>query len=217
MKCIVTAGPTYEPLDEVRRLTNFSTGRLGCILAEYLGSRAHNVTLFLARGATYRTVKNISQIIEFTTTENLMLKLQSASSKDVNAIFHAAAVSDYKFGKIFCRNADGSLKEIKSGKIPTEYGEILAELKPTPKIISNLRRWFPNAKIFGWKYEVDGNRDTVIKVGLNQIEKNNTDAAVLNGPAYGNGFGVLTKDGNLEHCPNIDDLVKYLASLVERI
>ena len=36
MRCIVTAGPTYEPLDEVRRLTNFSTGRLGIELANFL-------------------------------------------------------------------------------------------------------------------------------------------------------------------------------------
>ena len=36
MNCIVTCGPTYEPLDEVRRLTNFSTGRLGTELANYL-------------------------------------------------------------------------------------------------------------------------------------------------------------------------------------
>jgi phosphopantothenoylcysteine synthetase/decarboxylase len=36
MNCIVTAGPTYEPLDEVRRLTNFSTGRLGTELANFI-------------------------------------------------------------------------------------------------------------------------------------------------------------------------------------
>jgi len=33
MKCIVTAGPTYEELDEVRRMANFSTGTLGTELA----------------------------------------------------------------------------------------------------------------------------------------------------------------------------------------
>ena len=36
MNCLVTAGPTFEPLDDVRRLTNFSTGRLGTELANFL-------------------------------------------------------------------------------------------------------------------------------------------------------------------------------------
>ena len=48
MNCIVTAGPTYEPLDEVRRLTNSSTGRLGSELANYLTARGHRVTLAAA-------------------------------------------------------------------------------------------------------------------------------------------------------------------------
>jgi phosphopantothenoylcysteine decarboxylase/phosphopantothenate--cysteine ligase len=42
MNCIVTAGPTYEPLDDVRRLTNFSTGRLGTELANFLAARVHH-------------------------------------------------------------------------------------------------------------------------------------------------------------------------------
>ena len=41
MQCIVTAGPTFEPLDKVRRLTNFSTGRLGSELANFLAARGH--------------------------------------------------------------------------------------------------------------------------------------------------------------------------------
>jgi len=41
MRCIVTAGPTYEPLDKVRRLTNFSSGRLGSELGDFLTDRGH--------------------------------------------------------------------------------------------------------------------------------------------------------------------------------
>ncbi|HYG35630.1 MAG TPA: phosphopantothenoylcysteine decarboxylase, partial [Clostridia bacterium] len=45
MRCIVTAGPTYESLDNVRRLTNFSTGRLGSELVNFLTERGHEVIL----------------------------------------------------------------------------------------------------------------------------------------------------------------------------
>src|ERR1017187_6048830 len=54
MQCIVTAGPTYEPLDEVRRLTNFSTGRLGSELVNFLAARGHEATLLIGQQATYR-------------------------------------------------------------------------------------------------------------------------------------------------------------------
>ena len=53
MNCIVTAGPTFEPLDDVRRLTNFSTGRLGTELANFLAARGHKVTLLIGESATY--------------------------------------------------------------------------------------------------------------------------------------------------------------------
>jgi phosphopantothenoylcysteine synthetase/decarboxylase len=53
MNCIVTAGPTYEPLDDVRRITNFSTGRLGTELANFLAARGHHVILLIGVMSTY--------------------------------------------------------------------------------------------------------------------------------------------------------------------
>ena len=43
VNCIITAGPTFEPLDEVRRLTNFSSGKLGSQLADFLAAQGHRV------------------------------------------------------------------------------------------------------------------------------------------------------------------------------
>src|SRR5260221_3680170 len=98
MNCIVTAGPTYEPLDDVRRLTNFSTGRLGTELANFLTARGHNVTILVGTMATHTGERNASQVKFFTTTADLRAKLESFSGKKVDAIFHAAAVSDLRFG-----------------------------------------------------------------------------------------------------------------------
>ncbi|SVB07858.1 uncharacterized protein METZ01_LOCUS160712, partial [marine metagenome] len=53
MHCLVTAGPTIEPIDEVRRLTNHSTGRLGCSLADALSHAGHRVTLLLSEVALH--------------------------------------------------------------------------------------------------------------------------------------------------------------------
>src|SRR5438876_1971686 len=100
MRCIVTAGPTYEPLDKVRRLTNFSTGRLGSELAAFLSLRGHEVTLLLGEMATFRGGSGKGRSEIFTTTANLRERLRAAAGDNVGAVFHAAAVSDFSFGKI---------------------------------------------------------------------------------------------------------------------
>jgi phosphopantothenoylcysteine decarboxylase/phosphopantothenate--cysteine ligase len=197
MHCIVTAGPTFEPLDEVRRLTNFSTGRFGSLLANFLVERGHQVTLLLGHYATYNGEQKAQHIETFTTTENLREKLKEHSAKNISAVFHAAAVSDFGFGKVYERTANGETVELKAGKIPTRSGKLLAELVPTAKIISELRGWFPQAKIVGWKYEVDQDRPSVLRKAEQQIADNKTDACVANGPAYGFGFGLVRGEEHL--------------------
>jgi phosphopantothenate---cysteine ligase (CTP) len=200
MNCIVTAGPTFEPLDDVRRLTNFSTGRLGTELAHFLAARGHDVTLLLGTMATHAGERQAQRVKFFTTTADLRTKLKSFSGKRVDVIFHAAAVSDFAFGKIFTRDAAGKLKSFTaSKKIPTRGGNLLVELVPTPKIIAELRGWFPKAKITGWKYEADGGRTDALRAARRQIADCSTDACVANGPAYGRGFNLVTADGRCRH------------------
>src|SRR5256885_15863055 len=100
MHCVVTAGPSYEPLDEVRRLTNFSTGRLGSELGNFLAARGHQVTLLLGEQATYRGERHAQRIEIFATTADLHERLQALSTQSVAAVFHSAAVSDFSFGQI---------------------------------------------------------------------------------------------------------------------
>jgi phosphopantothenoylcysteine decarboxylase/phosphopantothenate--cysteine ligase len=215
MKCIVTAGPTYEELDEVRRMTNFSTGALGTELANFLVEQGHNVTLLRGYYATCEAAAKVERVRVFTTTENLMRQLKELGSDKVGAVFHAAAVSDFGFGKIWRRGADGKIAEIKSGKIPTKEGPILAELKPTPKIIIHLRRWFPRARLVGWKYEVDGDRKKAVALATQQMKDNHTDACVVNGPAYGKGFGLIPRGAACQDVREKADLFDALAHFLE--
>ena len=119
MQCIVTAGPTYEPLDEARRLTNFSTGRLGSELANYLSARGHETTLLIGQQATYHGERHARHVATFATTANLRAQLQALAGSAFAAVFHAAAVSDFAFGKIWRRSPQGELTELKRGKLST--------------------------------------------------------------------------------------------------
>ena len=199
MICLVTAGPTYEPLDGARRLTNFSTGQLGTELANFLAARGHEVTLLIGQQATYPGERSAQHVEVFTTTTDLAARLAARSGKSVGAVFHAAAVSDFAFGKVWSRGPGGELTEIKSGKISTRQGTLLAELVPTKKIIASLRDWFPEAQLAGWKYEVDGGRADVVHAAEKQIAECRINSCVANGPAYGDGFGWVKPDGSCAH------------------
>jgi phosphopantothenoylcysteine decarboxylase/phosphopantothenate--cysteine ligase len=214
MNCIVTAGPTYEPLDDVRRLTNFSTGRLGTELANYLTARGHKVTLLIGESATWPGKRKAKSVIVFSTTADLRAKLKSFRGKKVDAIFHAAAVSDFTFGKMFTRDAAGKLKPFQpSKKISTRGGNLLVELAPTPKIIAELRGWFPKTSIVGWKFEADGKRTNAIGAAQRQIVDCDTDACVANGPAYGKGFNLVSAGGQ-KHFVNAGKLFSALEKFI---
>ncbi len=214
MRCVVTAGPTYELLDGVRRLTNFSTGRLGSELANSLTARGHVVTLLLGEQATHRGELHVERLETFSTTADLEKRLRALAKEEIQAVFHAAAVSDFKFGKVWLRSEDGRLSEISSGKISTRKGNLLAELLPTSKIISQLRDWFPSARLVGWKFEVDGNRAAAIKLGLRQMLECRTDACVVNGPAYGPGYGLLSGSADHLHVENSTALCEALHNFI---
>lgn len=221
MKIIVTAGPTYEVLDEVRRLTNRSTGRLGTGLARHFLDRGWEVTLLRGSASTFPCAISC---VPFSTTASLDQTLQSQASNAVDAVFHAAAVSDFRFGKIQLKKGKSiqsiqSIKGIESiesmGKLPTSLGALWVELIPTQKIISKLRRLFPNALIIGWKYEVDGTRADAFEKARAQIAENHTNLCVLNGSAYGNGYALLQKNGTPQHIENEKELYDALHNFVQ--
>jgi phosphopantothenate---cysteine ligase (CTP) len=197
--CVVTAGPTYESLDAVRRLTNFSTGRLGSELASFLTARGHEVTLLIGQQATFCGERHARRVETFTSTTNLRERLQVLAGQRVGAVFHAAAISDFTFGRVFQRSEGDELTEIKSGKFSTRQGTLLAELVPTPKLIAELRGWFPEARLVGWKYEVEGGRAGAVHLAEKQITESRTDACVANGPAYGAGFGLVIRGAGCAH------------------
>ncbi len=212
MNCIVTAGPTFEPLDDVRRLTNFSTGRLGTELANFLTARGHRVTLLIGEMAVDKTERRAKFVKAFSSTADLRAKLKSFSGKKVDAVFHAAAVSDFMFGQIFAgKSADEFVALKTSKKISTSAGNLLVELVPTPKIIAELRGWFPKTKIIGWKFEADGKRADAIRAARKQIADCATDFCVANGPAYGKGFNLVSAMQE-KHFP---DRQKLFAALEE--
>ena len=90
----------------------------------------------------------------------------------------------------------------------------MVELVPTPKIIAELRGWFPRTHIVGWKFEADGGRADALRAARRQMAECSTNACVANGPAYGAGFGLVTTKGK-QHFGGKDGLFAALAGIIQ--
>lgn len=212
-RIIVTCGPSFEPIDQVRRITNMSTGKLGILLANRLSRSGWEVTCFKGELATCPDELIGAERITFSTNDDLLKRLTRLPYRDeVSAIFHSAALCDFKVKQARV-GADETAPA--AGKLSSRSGEITLTLEPATKLIGHLRGLLPQARIVGWKYEVDGTRADAMEKGWNQIAQNGTDACVVNGPAYGEGFGILERSGsNTVHMDDRRVLCEWLAGWV---
>lgn len=207
MRVVVTCGPSYEPIDDVRRLTNFSTGELGVFLTNALSSAGYEVLCFKGVGATCATPINATEVIPFATNDHLLAGLEAIEEREtIAAVFHSAALCDFRVKSV--HRGDGT--EIAALKYPSREGDLTLILAPVEKVISQLRRLFPVSRIVGWKYELNGRRAEALLAGVQQIDENRTDAFVVNGRAYGSGFGFAEQGEGLVHCADKIELCNHL-------
>jgi phosphopantothenate---cysteine ligase (CTP) len=213
MRIIITSGPSYEPLDKVRRLSNFSTGELGTLLAEGFAEAGHSVVFFRGFASTFAAPMWPVEVIPFTTNDDLAAGLQRLPAREeASLVFHAAALCDFRIKEITDEKGD----PVHGDKLSSRAGEFKLTLEPAPKLIASLRRIFPASILVGWKYELDGKAADVVVKGRQQIDDCLTDACVLNGRAYGPGFGVISRSGEQTHLPSKAALCRFLIDWAER-
>ena len=185
MRVIVTCGPSFEPIDGVRRLSNFSTGELGLLLSAALSHAGHEVICLKGEGAVSRVDPGGARVDSFSTNATLLERLRELGANGAGAVFHAAALCDYQVET--ARTSNGV--QMTAKKIPSRAGKLTLTLIPALKLLPELRGIFPSTKIVGWKYELDGTRDDAETKAREQIATCGTDACVVNGAAWGAGFG----------------------------
>ncbi len=215
MNVLVTCGPSFEPIDEVRRLTNFSSGELGARLSQSLASAGHRVTCFRGSGSTYPAPESGSDLRfeSFDTNDDLFGLLQRASlaRPQADAIFHVAALCDYRIARV----QDETGRDCRAAKIASRSGRIQLLLEPATKLIGRLRPMFPKARLVGWKYELNGTRADALRKAWDQIAENRTDACVLNGQAFGPGFAFCQPPQTVHECAGKSQLIEFLVSWLE--
>jgi phosphopantothenate---cysteine ligase (CTP) len=208
MRVVITCGPSYEPIDEVRRITNFSTGALGILLANVISAAGHEVICLKGVAATCCEAIRNAKVIPFTTNADLRERLSNLADREtVGSVFHAAALCDFRVKHV----SDTRGERASAAKIPSRLGEISLVLEPAPKLIAELRPLFPKSWIVGWKYELEGTKEEALAKAREQMRECATDACVLNGSAYGAGFGVLEARGGMIHHEDRRALCEWLS------
>jgi phosphopantothenoylcysteine decarboxylase/phosphopantothenate--cysteine ligase len=122
-RIVVTAGPTWEPIDPVRFVGNRSTGRMGFAVAREAFSRGADVTLVVGPGTV--EPPDGPRVVRVATAEEMRMAVLEAA-EDADAVIMAAAVADF-------RPMDPA-----PGKLKKEEGPPLLELVPTPDILAEL-------------------------------------------------------------------------------
>jgi len=205
LRAIVTCGPAYEPIDNVRRITNHATGEIGTLLSDALTHAGFSVVCFRGELATHPLLPRLARVIPFSTNGDLLESLE-ASDPATAVVFHAAALCDFQVTSV---RVNGS--EAAGAKLSSSASRIDLTLEPAPKILPELRRIFPRAKVVSWKYELEGDRDAAIARAVAQLTAGYADASVVNGSAYGPGFGFCEAGSWRVHFERKEALAECLA------
>lgn len=167
-RVLITAGPTWVPIDSVRVISNIATGETGILLAEKLQRLGAKVTLLLGHAEVCCLDKKINLIRFkfFDELKNIITK--ELKSKKYDIIVHSAAVSDYKPIKIYTH-------KIKSGIKGWQFN-----LVPTEKIIDLIKKIDANIFLVGFKFEPNANKEKLIKNTEVLMRRSRLNMAVAN-------------------------------------
>lgn len=207
MRAIVTCGPSYEPIDRVRRITNLSTGELGVLLAERLSAMGVEVLCLKGVQATHPDPRPPVEVRRFTTNDHLQELLTDLATRPPwEALFHVAALCDYR---VTCVEGAGG-QAFTAAKIPSRSGSLVLHLEPARKVIAGLRSLFPRTWLVGWKYELDGTPAEALARGWRQIAECRLDACVVNGAATGGGYVLCLPPDRTEARPDKSEITGLL-------
>ena len=156
-------GGTYEPIDSVRGITNKSSGKMGLELAKEAYIRGADLTLVVANVTV--DIPSVFNVIHVETGKEMNDAILDMIS-DYDIFISAAAVSDFEFKK-------------RENKIDSS-SSLFLNLKPTTKIIRQIKKINPDIFLVGFKAEFNISRENIINCAKKQIVDAGTDLVIAN-------------------------------------
>jgi phosphopantothenoylcysteine decarboxylase/phosphopantothenate--cysteine ligase len=166
---LITAGPTQEPLDPVRYLTNRSSGKMGYALAEAAAARGAKVVLI--SGPVHLAPPRGVEVISVRTAVEMRAKVME-NLGPAHIVIKAAAVADFHLSKV------------PEQKVKKTAARVSLELDPTPDILAELGRKKDGRLLIGFAAETQN----LAQEARRKLESKNCDMVVGNlvgGPDVG--------------------------------
>lgn len=191
-KILITAGPTYEPIDAVRFIGNFSSGKMGFALAETAAKLGAEV--FLVTGPTNLTIDSERIKSFYITSADEMFKITNELFLNMDMAILSAAVSDYK------------PKKMVQNKIKKENNDnLVIDLVSNIDILNHLGKIKnKNQILIGFALEFENEIENAIK----KINKKNLDAIVLNS-LRDKGAGFKHDTNKITFINNKKEIIKF--------
>ena len=159
LRILITAGPTVEPIDPVRFLSNYSTGAMGYAIAEEATNRG--LKTFLVTGPVNLTASKRVKTIKVETAQEMHKEVTDLIKK-VDCIVMAAAVGDFK------------VKKTQKNKIKKK-DKLVLELEKNPDILTSISKEKDVIKV-GFALETE----KALKNGKKKLKEKNLDLIIIN-------------------------------------
>lgn len=173
-KVLISLGGTFEPIDSVRGITNKSSGKMGLAIAKQAYILGAEVTLIVANVSV--RIPQLFNVIRVETSKE-MANVIFEIVEDYDIFISSAAVSDFE------------VVQRKNKKIDSK-SSLSIDLKPTLKIIRQIKKVNPNIFLVGFKAEFNITRKELINRAKKQIFDAGTDIVVANDVSQDEcGFG----------------------------
>lgn len=139
MRVLITCGATWTAIDDVRVISNVSSGEMGHLIAQAFRDTGTEVTV-IEGPVTHALVDKKIKFIKYRFFDELAGALKQELKQKYDIIIHAAAVSDFK------------VKESSKNKLSSKKALTL-NLITTPKLINDIKRLSPGSFLVGFKLE----------------------------------------------------------------
>lgn len=229
-KIVITAGGTSEKIDQVRKITNSSSGKLGLAIANCLLEEHDDIMIYYVCSKTaLKPMDDRVQIIEIEGVLNLKSTVENLLIRDhIDYFIHSMAVSDYttdyvttleriKESVVKANDIDDAFSHIEvigGGKISSYENNLVIVLKPTPKIISLIKDISPFTYLVGFKLLDGVPKENLIEVAKKLRDKNKCDLVVANDLSIirnGEHFAyIIDKENSIQESHGKDDIAKKL-------
>lgn len=205
MRILITAGGTSEKIDEVRAITNHSSGKLGAEIARAFLSYPVTIDYVTTAAAVKPPTAENLMLHTITSTADLLSVLTNLlQTQTYDAVIHSMAVSDFTpevsiSQEVFLTALNDELEKqpqrsmdkerlqqifqnlaTTEKKISSQTEQLFLVLKQTPKVIQTIKKIQPDTLLVGFKLLVGVTKEELLQVAQENIKKNHADYVLAN-------------------------------------